>query len=298
MNKNPVFIILGILTGFNVLAWIAVFQLNDNELLEVNFFDVGQGDAIFIETPQNQQILIDGGPTSIILEKLGEEMPFWDRTIDLIILTHPEKDHLAGLLEVLKRYQVENILWTGVVRDTAEYQEWQRLIKEEGAKIYIAHAGQQIRGGPTSANSARRSGLSVLYPFESLEGQKVKDSNNTSIIARLVFGENSFLFTGDAPQSIERKILEMAVDSDVLKAGHHGSKNSSAEDFVKAVSPEIAVISVGKDNKYGHPHQETLAVLERYDIRILRTDINGDIKILCNSQFLKLKSEDSIKNSI
>src|SRR3989344_6608219 len=117
MKKNIVFIILGVLVLLNVLAWIGVWQLNQS-LLEVTFFDVRQGDAIFIETPQGHQILIDGGPTSAVLEKLGKEMPFWDRTIDLIILTHPEQDHMAGLIEVLEGYKIENIFWTGVLRDT------------------------------------------------------------------------------------------------------------------------------------------------------------------------------------
>ena len=133
-KRNPVFIILGILLGLNALAWLAVYNLSQARLLEVDFFDTGQGDAIFIETPQNYQILIDGGPDSTILEKLNKEMPFWDRTIDLIILTHPEKDHMAGLIEVLKRYKVENILWTGIVRDTAEYKEWQKSIQKEKDK--------------------------------------------------------------------------------------------------------------------------------------------------------------------
>jgi len=273
MARKPVLVILGVLFGLNVLAWLAVWDLSQDNLT-VTFFDVGQGDAIFIETPQNQQILIDGGPTSIILEKLGREMPFWDRTIDLIILTHPEHDHMAGLIEVLKRYQVGNILWTGVVRDTAEYKEWQKLIKEEGAKIYIAQAGQQIEGGPTSIN--------ILYPLESLEGQESKDSNNTSIVARLVFGENSFLFTGDAPQSVEKKLLETAIDSDILKIGHHGSKTSSAQDFIGVVSPEVTVISAGKDNKYGHPAPEVLQKLS--GVKILRTDLDGDIKIISDGK--------------
>ncbi|GAH21548.1 unnamed protein product, partial [marine sediment metagenome] len=118
--KNFVYFILSFLFLLNILAWLAVYDLNKPQLLEVNFFDVGQGEVIFIETPSRHQILIDGGPSSVILEKLTENLPFWDRTIDLIILTHPEHDHLAGLIEVLKRYKVENILWTGVVRDTAE----------------------------------------------------------------------------------------------------------------------------------------------------------------------------------
>lgn len=288
MKKNSVFIILGALVLFNILAWIGVWQLNQS-YLEVNFFDVGQGDSIFIETPQRQQILIDGGPSGEkVLEKLGKEMPFWDRTIDLIILTHPERDHIAGLLEVLQRYRVENILWTGVVRDTAEYREWQKLIEEEGANVFIAQAGLRISGGRTSGG---RYDLAILYPFENLEGQESKDSNNTSVVAKLACGGKSFLFTGDAPKAVEKNLINKGteLDADVLKVGHHGSKNSSAEEFIKAVSPEIAVISAGKDNSYGHPHQETLAVLEKYDINIIRTDLNGDIKILCNSQSLKLK---------
>ncbi|KKT17799.1 MAG: internalization-related competence protein ComEC/Rec2 protein [Parcubacteria group bacterium GW2011_GWB1_43_6] len=296
MKKQSVLVVLGTLFGFNILAWIGVFQINHTNL-EVTFFDVRQGDSIFIETSQNQQIIIDGGPTSAVLEKLGQEMPFWDRTIDLIILTHPEHDHMAGLIEVLKRYQVENILWTGVVRDTAEYKEWQRLIREEGANIYIAQAGQQIK-------LARAILADILYPFESLEGKNLKDSNGSSIVARLGCGAKSFLFTGDAPQSVEKELVlnqikhKVQIDSDVLKAGHHGSKTSSAEEFIKAVSPEVAVISVGKDNSYGHPHPEVLEVFKKYGTKILRTDLNGDIKISCNSQSLKLESGGLIKNSI
>src|SRR3989344_2336590 len=206
MRKNQVFVILGTLVGLNILAWTAVGELRGSGL-EVTFFDVGQGDAAFIETPERQQILIDGGPNSAILEKLGKEMPFWDRTIDWIILTHPEKDHLAGLLEVLKSYKVENILWTGVVRDTAEFTEWQKLIKEEGAKIFIAEAGVRILGGPTSLQIWGGADLGVLYPFESLEGKEMKDSNDTSIIVKLIFGKISFLFTGDASQSVEKSLF-------------------------------------------------------------------------------------------
>ena len=278
--------ILGVLLGLNILAWVVVYDLSQSQLLEVTFFDVGQGDAIFIETPQKHQILIDGGPDETVLEKLGNEMPFWDRTIDLIILTHPEHDHVAGLIEVLKRYKVENILWTGVLRDTAEFKEWTRLIKEEKAAIKIAQASQKIK--------IQRTVLCVLYPFENFEGKVVKNTNNTSIIARLVFGENSFLFTGDNYKSVERKLLEKGteINSDVLKVGHHGSKTSTAEEFIAKVLPEIAVIQVGQDNAYGHPHPETLEILEKYGTNILRTDINGDIKILCDSQSLKLKLKD------
>jgi competence protein ComEC len=288
MSAEKKKIVFWLLTGLflaNLFVWLAVYDLSKNRFLEVNFFDVGQGDSIFIKTSQRNQILIDGGPTSVILEKLKKEMPFWDRTIDLIILTHPEKDHMSGLLDVLKRYKVENILWTGVVRDTAEYEEWKKLIQKEGAKIFIARAGQVISGGRTSAG---RFGLSVLSPSENLEGKIMKDSNDTSIVAKLTFSENSFLFTGDISKSAEKGLLltpgKQQLKADVLKVAHHGSKNSSAKEFIVEVSPKIAVIQLGKDNSYGHPHQETLDTLAEYGIKIFRMDINGDIKIISNGK--------------
>ena len=281
-KQNTISLILGGLFCLNILAWIAVYEVSQPRFLEVNFFDVGQGDAILVVSPQRHQILIDGGPNSIILEKLGKEMPFWDRSIDLIILTHPEKDHLAGLIDVLKKYRVENILWTGVVRDTSEYKEWLGSIQKEKANIFIANSGQKV--------IMPRTFLGILYPFENLEEQRFKDSNNTSIVAKLVFGQNSFLFTGDISKLAERELLAKGIDidSDVLKVGHHGSKTSTAEEFIEKVSPELAIIQVG-ENHYGHPHPETLATLEKFGINILRTDLDGDIKIISDGINCKIK---------
>ncbi len=283
-RKKIVFGTFIVLFVFNILSWSTVFALSAGKSLMVDFFDVGQGDAIFIETPQRYQILIDGGPDNVVLEKLGERMLFWDRTIDLVILTHPEYDHMAGLIEVLKTYEVKNILWTGIVRDTAEYGEWKRLIGEEDARLIIAQKSLRIH--------LDNSYIDVLAPFENLEGQEMKDSNNTSIVTRLVFGEKSFLFAGDIEKSMEKKLIESGaeIDSDVLKVAHHGSKTSSIPEFVEKVSPEVAVISVGKENKYGHPHEETLDTLGKYGIDILRTDLNGDIKIISSKAAMKILS--------
>jgi len=294
-NKKFLFSILGFLVISNLIAWLVVFDLAKTQFLEVNFFDVGQGDAIFIETPSRQQILIDGGPSSVILEKLSKEMPFWDRNIDLIILTHPEYDHLSGLNEVLRKYRVQNILWTGIVRDTAEYKEWLKLIHEDSnpptalprltrapkAKISIAMSEKKIIMSPGLV-------MNILYPLENLEGKEFEDSNNTSIVSKLVFGKNSFLFTGDAYKDVEGELLlnqvKQQLDSDILKVAHHGSKTSTSEEFLKEVSPEIAVISVGRENKYGHPHPEVLENLAKYGIKVLRTDLNGDIKIISDGK--------------
>jgi len=242
--RKWIFAILIFLVLLNILTWREVLRVSGNEFLEVTFFDIGQGDAIFIENEKMHQVLIDGGPDNTILEKLASEMPSWDRTIDLIILTHPEHDHMRGLIEVLKRYEVENVLWTGVVREGAEYEEWEKLLKEEGAKIYIAESGQRVSTQDDSFF------IDILYPLESLELVKEKNLNDTSVVARLVFRENSFLFTGDISKKIEKELIEkeFEIDSDVLKVGHHGSKTSTGEDFVREVSPDIAVIQCGKDN--------------------------------------------------
>lgn len=265
---------------------MAVWDFSKPSFLKVSFFDVGQGDAIFIQTPGKHQILIDGGPDSSVLEKLGRKMPFWDNTLDLIILTHPEKDHLFGLIEVLKRYRVENILWTGVVRENQLYEAWLNGINEEGAKIKIAQAGQRVIFGSDSKGF-----IDILYPLENLEGKKIEKVNNTSIVTKLIFRKSSFLFTGDAEKLVERQLVERGseLDSDVLKAGHHGSKTSTDPEFIKIVSPEVVIISDGKNNPYGHPHQETLDTLNKYAISVLRTDQFGDIEIFSDGKNLEIK---------
>ena len=279
-SKRFVILILGTLFIFNIAAWAVVYDLTKSRPLEVNFFDVGQGDSIFIETPEGYQVLIDGGPDDTVLDKLGPEMPFWDRDLDLVVLTHPDHDHIAGLIEVLKRYEVENILWTGVLKDTGEYEEWKRIVSEENANVFIARAGQKIMTQDLYVD--------VLYPVENLEDKEVSSVNNTSVALLLAFGNNSFLFTGDLYQSAEHKILDNGFqeDVDVLKVGHHGSKTSSSERFIEETNPEIAVISAGLDNKYGHPDEEVLEILKKYDIKVLRTDLDGDIKIFSDGENL------------
>lgn len=282
-NSGFFVLILGILLVLNIFSWTAAAGLNKPNALEVDFLNVGQGDAVFIETPNGQQILIDGGPDSTILQKLAKEMPFWDRTIDLIILSHPEKDHMAGLIDVLKRYRVENILWTGVVRDTPEYKEWSDLIKKERAQIEIAKAGEKIR---LSSESGKLIYFNILNPQGDSSGQELKDSNDTSIVADLIFNDTSFLFTGDISSAVEQKLASasLSIKSDVLKVSHHGSKYSTSDYFLEKVAPAIAVIEVGK-NSYGHPTQEVLEKLENFGIKTLRTDLNGDIKIISNGKY-------------
>lgn len=258
------------------LVWVAVFQVEAAQgFLRVHFFDVGQGDAIFIEAENGNQVLIDGGPNSSILAKLGETMPFWDKSIDLIILTHPHADHLDGLIEVLKRYDIDMVLETGVSHSIPEYEEWRRLLREKGVKVFTANAGQRVQLSDSAF-------LDILAPLDNFDGSSLKNIHDAMIVSKLASGSASLLLMGDAEKQIEYRLLlsGAAVDTDILKVGHHGSKTSTGEEFLRAVSPEFAVISAGRKNRYGHPHQEVIDRLEDFGVEILRTDIDGDIVLM------------------
>lgn len=272
MNKK-VILILVLLLGADLILGLYALKIRQ-PYLEVTFFDIGQGDSVLIETSKDHQILLDGGPDSLILEKLEKELPLFDRTIDLIILSHPDSDHITGLLEVLDRYEVENVLWSGAVKESALLDEWNKLLSEEGADVIIGKRGLKVSFGEEY--------IDVLYPLESLEGQEISDVNNSSIVFKLVYGDTSFLFPGDIYKGTEEEILESGadLDADILKAAHHGSKTSTGENFLSVVSPNAVVVSCGKDNSYGHPHAEFLELLGKYGINIFRTDQKGDIKLI------------------
>jgi competence protein ComEC len=275
---------LKILIGLFVIAtivWVFVFIENaPNKFLKINFLDVGQGDAIFIETLDKRQMLIDGGPDLSILEKLGKTMPFYDRYIDVILLSHPEQDHLNGLIEVLKRYDVGVIVMAGIVRDTEQYKEFANLIKSKKISVYIAYNRGTINFGP----SAGELHFNILSPLENMNGKKLSDSNNYSIVGKLIYKNFSALFTGDIEKSAENKLIKTGADlkSSIIKIAHHGSKTSNSENFLKAVNALMAIIEVGKDNQYGHPHQEVLDRLK--NLLVLQTGINGNIQILTDGQ--------------
>ncbi len=267
-------ILLSILLIANFFVWSAVYYYSQEEFTKVCFLDVGQGSAVFIKTEKNQQILIDGGPDQKILEKLSRQMPFWDHTIDLIILTHSQKDHIYGLFEVLKNYQVKNILWTGATIDTSLFKQWQNLIKEEGANVKIADQGLKVY---LTDNAY----LAILWPPQNFL-KNIKEINDTSIVSKFYSYQDTMLFTGDITSEVEYKLIDQRIDldSDILQIPHHGSKYSSSDPFLLIVSPSLAIISAGKDNKYKFPHQEVLERLKKYDIKVLSTINEGDICLI------------------
>lgn len=268
-SNLKLFFLLALAISASVI-WYAVFYFEAHQNLLVTFFDVGQGDAIFIEVPNGNQIMIDGGPGDVILGKLGRIMPFWDRSIDVLILTHPHADHLDGLLEVLKRYNVGIVLTSGAEHSIPEYQEWADLLKVKTIKVVIARSGQRVDMGSGVI-------LNVLSPFEDFSGKSPKNPHDATLVSRLSHGENSILLMGDAEKSLEYRLLFEYLKSNILKVGHHGSKTSTSEEFLLAVSPEFAVIQVGRKNRYGHPTQEVLDRLASVGAKILRNDLDGDV---------------------
>ncbi|MDD2274871.1 MAG: MBL fold metallo-hydrolase [Candidatus Pacebacteria bacterium] len=264
--KNKKYLFIFSLILINILLYIFSFSSPD---LRVIFFDVGQGDSIFIETPNKHQILIDGGPSSSnIANKLSSFMPFWDKTIDLIILTHLESDHVSGLFEVLDNYIVENILWSGEYKESEKSKIWKEMIEKENANIYISNSLDQIIMNDVHLKIIKTDG-------------EITNTNDSSVITKLLYRDNSFLFTGDISSKVEKEIISQDIQSDIIKIPHHGSKYSSSEEFIKKVSPLLAVIQVGK-NSYGHPTDEVLTRLSNFGIKVLRNDLDGDIQIVSN----------------
>ncbi|MBA4319961.1 MAG: competence protein ComE [Flavobacterium sp.] len=269
------FLLLLLLT--NGMIFYTVFAETRNNLLKVSFLDVGQGDAIFIESPSGNQFLIDGGPDKNILNALGRVMPFYDKTIDMVLVTHPDQDHIGGIPDVLKNYTVETYISSGATSSTGTFIELENEITKSNIKTEIARAGEIIDlGGGVY--------LKILYPNSTPKG---KDTNEYSIVAKLYYGDSTFLFTGDAPTDVEdylAKTLGKELKSEVLKVAHHGSRNSLSPEFLSAVSSQYSVISAGKDNRYGHPHKEIIDFLNSIKSKILGTYDLGDIYFVSDGQ--------------
>ncbi|MFC1918114.1 DNA internalization-related competence protein ComEC/Rec2 [Chloroflexota bacterium] len=268
------------------LVSIAAATMPDDRL-HVSFFDVGEGDAILIQHG-SQQILIDGGPSPQAINlAMGKAMPFWDRTIELMVISHLHEDHLAGLASVLQRYQVKQILYPTLTYNSPLATEWQRLISSEGIKYVSAQAGQQIKiGGGISLNVINPS----PYPFTNTQS----DIDNNSIVLQLTGSSVSFLFTADIMQEAELELIRDRAEltSTILKVPHHGAASSSTLEFLAAVNPQIAVISVGADNKFQHPAPIVMERLEQRldDSNIFRTDRHGTIEFIIDGKRLWVKT--------
>jgi competence protein ComEC len=271
-----------------ILVWAVAFTSPDDKL-HVSFLDVGQGDAILIQTPSGKDILIDGGPDlqKISLE-LSEKLPFWDKTIDLVVCTQPQADHVTGLVEVLQRYKVKQVLEPGVSYNSSIYQEWLNIVEDKGIEYNTARAGQEIDLGSGIE-------LEVLNPPEGLFEETSHDVDNNGVVLKLTWGKVSFLFTADIREEAEFELIGQRANlkSTVLKVAHHGSSTSTSQQFLAAVDPEVTVICVGADNPFGHP---SLEVVERLidgigEGNVYRTDDNGTIEFITYGERLWVRAD-------
>jgi len=270
---------------------ILIFCIHDlgsgNARLRVFFLDVGQGDSILIETPEKQYVLVDGGPDGSVLQQLGDVLPFYARTIDLVILSHPHADHINGLVDVLKTYSIKQILITGAKFSDPAYDEFLELSRQKKIEIIIADGSFDF----TLGNAV----FDLLYPFSSIQGQSFSNINNSSIAFRLIYGNVFIFLAGDLETEGEEKILEkgLIVRSDVMKASHHGSRTASSEKFTAQVKPLAAIICSGEGNSFGHPHIEALHNIKKQTNKIFRTDLHGRVILSTDGKSLEITSMEN-----
>ena len=306
------YIISSIITGF-IFLFIFVYSIPDNKL-HIYHCDVGQGDAAYIRFPSGQDMIIDGGPNNAIISCLSRYMPFWDRTIDLVLVTHPQKDHFYGYIAVLQRYNVKQFIQSEVSNDIDEYKKLMSIIQNKKIPIRYPTSDDRIIVSdvsltflwPTVAQIAHRKDLlarSVDTSQNAVLGVESDDFNDYCLVFLLSYGNFQALFTGDADTRVESSYLGYPLPDrqlELLKVPHHGSKTSMSTSYVDWIFPKldlksqasIAVISVGKNN-YGHPSLDTVSLLEQSGVSVYQTKDIGDIEIITDGNHWEVKTHSN-----
>ena len=257
------------LVFLNLVLWSVVLREHKG-ILTFAVLDIGQGDALFIESPTGEHVLVDGGPDKTLLREVSQVMPWYDRHIDMLVVTNPDKDHYEGFIPLLDKYSVDVVLEPGTINKYPEYGVLEKKIADKHIPEILARRGQIVELGGGAY-------LQILFPDRDVSGLS---SNDGSIVMRLVYGSTSVALQGDSTAAIEHYLVGLDganLKSTILKAGHHGSKTSSTEEYVAAVAPQWTVISSGADNSYGHPNQETLDTMNKLNIPTYDTCNNGRI---------------------
>lgn len=263
-----------LLCVLSVGIWSAALgpRSSNSGTLTFAVLNVGQGDSLFIQGPTGIQVLVDGGPNSSVLTQLPAVMPLLDRSLDAVIETHPDADHIGGLVDVLQRYSVGAFIEPGITKHNATNDKLEAEIAGSNITHYAARRGMWLDLG----GGAR---LNILYPDWDVTHMDLKKDNDGGIVAHLVYGNTSVLLTADTSSAVESHLIAISnkadLESTILKVAHHGSRFSSERAFVSEVSPQVAVISVGAKNTYGHPTPQTLSTLSSLNIPVLRTDQDG-----------------------
>lgn len=270
-----------VFVGINIYLWILVGHSQSAAgALKVTFLNVGQGDSILIQGPTGQTMLVDGGPDRSVLRELPKELGYFDRDIDLVVETHPDKDHIAGLIDVLARYDVSYFMEPGIPGTTAVYESLMEGVKnEKGIHTFLARRGMRIHlGGGAYAD--------VLYPDRDVSKL---ETNTGSIVLHVVYRNTSFMLTGDLPSTVEDYLVFLDgndgnLTSTILKAGHHGSKTSTDALWLSAVQPDTVIISAGRGNSYGHPTKEVLDRVKNEGATVLSTIDLGTINLVSDGE--------------
>lgn len=266
----------------NIGIWIVVVKPT-HRTLEVSFLNVGQGDAIYIEGPTGRQVLIDGGRDRSVLRTLGARMGPLDRSLDMVVATHPDADHIGGLAGVFKKYRVGSFMTSGVPNDTTPTRALEDAVEKEPIPnpVFAKRGMRILLGGGAYAD--------VLFPDRNVEGV---ETNTGSIVMKVVYGSTSFFFSGDSPESIENWLVRIdgeALNVDVLKAGHHGSRTSTGAALLGVTTPEVVVISAGKDNSYGHPHQEVIERVSESGAALVSIAEEGTVTFMSDGKGIRQK---------
>lgn len=275
-------IALSVLIISNIIIFSVVSSLTPKRVLTVSYLNVGQGDSILIQSPVGNLMLIDAGSGSIILQRLSEVLPYFDRTIDVAMQSHPDRDHIGGFPDILNRFSVLAFLEPGVESKNSIDDEIDKIIVEKNIPHFLARAGQVLNLGGGAQ-------FKVLYPDTDVSGS---ETNEASIVGQLTYGETCFLFTGDSPSKIEKYLVHQygqKLKCNVLKVGHHGSKTSSDNLYLETVQPSVAVISAGKNNSYHHPSTEVIDRLNTHAISILSTIDLGTITLISDGKTITKK---------
>lgn len=237
-------------------------------MTKVHMLNVGQGDSFLIEGKDGTQMLIDGGRDANVLSELSKVMDFNDKYIDVVIATHPDADHIGGLVDVFKRYKVGLFLTSDVVGETQIYKSLIDSVVEKKIPAYYVRQGMNL-------NLADKTDFKILFPDRNTHNW---ETNSASIVGRLQIGELSALFTGDSPISVEKYLTNSIpedLDVDILKLGHHGSKTATSSEYLKVTTPELTLISAGVNNSYGHPDKEVLSLLKKFNVPFVSTQTAG-----------------------
>lgn len=264
----------------NVVIWATLAQASERRsgILAVSFLDIGQGDSIYIEAPNGRQMIIDGGPNESLMSALPDVLQYGDKTIDVLVVTNPDADHYSGFLPLIDSYEIGAIVESGTTSDTALYNSFQDLISEKGILHLEAYAGQRI-----ILDKENDVYLEILFPDRDVA---TWDSNDGSIVSKLVYGNTSVLLMGDSTKLTEGIVVSGSDLSgvDILKAGHHGSKTSTGLPLLQESKPNVVVISAGENNKYGHPDEETIENLNEMHIPYLVTMDEGTITFISDGE--------------